>query len=177
MEEVAKPEKTLDAKLKVMELTRKSSEKVLQDGNVWECERKLTLMDSKLTELNELKTQIQEAKLVNDMGDPEVEQWGVELDGKLAIFIAASIEMQKFVDGEKQKESMLKHEEDLKRKTELELETKPPAPTINKTGVMGEHFNAKLPKLQIAPLEGVLTDWNRFWNTFIEEVDKKTTFP
>ena len=93
------------------------------------------------------------------------------------IFITASIEMQRFVDGEKQKESMLKHEEDLKRKTELELETKPPAPTINKTGVMGEHFNAKLPKLQIAPFEGVLTDWNRFWNTFIEEVDKKMTIP
>ena len=67
---------------------------------------------------------------------------------------------------------MAKHEEDLKRKAELE--TKPPTP-INKTEVMGEHFIAELPKLQIASFEGVVTDWNRFWNTLTEEVDEKTT--
>ena len=168
-------EKTLDAKLKVIELVRKSSEKVLKDGNVRECERKLTLVETKLTELNELKTQIQEAKIVNDVDETEVETWGTEIDEKLAVFIAASIELQNFINGENQKETTAKHEEELKRKSELE--TKPPTPTIIRTGVPGEHFNAKLPKLQIASFEGIITDWNRFWNTFTKEVDKKTTIP
>ena len=95
-------EKTLNAKLKVIELTKKSCEKALGDRNIRECERKLSVVETKLTELINLKTQIQEAKLINDVAKPEVEEWGTEIDEKLAAYITASMELQDFINGEKQ---------------------------------------------------------------------------
>ena len=163
-------ENKLEAKLKVVEITRKSVDALLNDGNVRECERKFNLLDAKLNELDELKDQILEAKIIDGMEESEAETYGSTIDDRLAAYVTASTKLKTFLDESKQTEMNVRHQEELKRKTELE--------SVKPTHVKTDNYsNAKLPKLQIAPFEGVITDFLRFWNTFVEEVDNKPTFP
>lgn len=46
--------------------------------------------------------------------------------------------------------------------------------TTDGTSVSGHELPAKLPKLQIARFNGTYEDWPRFWNQFIEIIDKAT---
>ena len=39
-----------------------------------------------------------------------------------------------------------------------------------------QQLKAKLPKLQLSKFDGTITDWVRFWEQFVEEIDKSTNY-
>ena len=66
----------------------------------------------------------------------------------------------------------------MKFQTELQLAKEKGEGTQNKTtdgtSVLGHELPAKLPKLQIARFNGTYEDWPKFWNQFMEIIDKAT---
>ena len=162
---------TLEAKLKVIEISRKSIDGLRLADNVRECERKFISFDAKITELNELKDQVLEAKLLGGAEESDVETWGQSVDARFATYIKALGDIKTFIDTVRTKETMEQHQLELKRKEELENVK----PANVKTA--DDQFNAKLPKLEIPPFEGDVTDFPRFWSTFSESVDKRGNLP
>jgi hypothetical protein len=77
MESIAQKIKAIEAKFKLLDMTNNLSKNVLQSTRIRDIKRHLDIFESRLTELYELKTTVQEDKLVAGEEDEEVEAWGL----------------------------------------------------------------------------------------------------
>ena len=75
--------KTVTAKFSLLEVTWQSAEKSLQDENQRDCERGQKTSESKISEIYELKSRIQEEKLLAGESMDTVQKWGCEIDEKI----------------------------------------------------------------------------------------------
>jgi len=73
-------EKLLTSKLKLLTVTSKSAGKLFAEVDDEALNRHFTLFENKLREINELKLQVQEEKLLNEEAEDVVAQWGELID-------------------------------------------------------------------------------------------------
>ena len=192
MEDVDNLVKVVNAKLGVLELTRKLIEASLDNDaildNSREIERKLRSREEKKDEVNELILKVQELKLLAGEDVGEVESWGNEIvekvtfqdqtDRKIQLALQPDrkqaeevIRKSKFEEEEMRLERAIEEKKRIERaKQEIRVEY---GETSASSSVNKE---VNLPRLSISKFEGKPTDFLRFWSMFIESVDK-TSLP
>ena len=180
----------ITAKMGILEITRKSIEKALDEGSeINEVERKISFSKIKVNEIQELKLKIQEEKLLEGEELNTVETWGKQLNEKLEIYEKNHTKTSSWLDYEHQKEreeisSLEQEKSDLefsraieKEKRLLEAKLKIREEYENKVSIIPEKqqntsnfsfLRMKLPELKMAKFNGEHTDFVRFWSTFIE---------
>ena len=176
MMEVENLQKTVTAKLSVLEYTRKSCDKIKETANRRDCERKRSTIEAKLDEINALKDKIGEEKLLAGEEFRTVEKWSNEFDEELKIYEETLEEISAFIGNlrikeEEEKSSIAISDErkiyEMKLKLKTEYDEKSSEAKSSTSGM-----RVKLPKLEISKFNGSLTDFMRFWNTFSEEIDR-----
>jgi len=184
--------KTVSAKMGVLELTTKSTERSIIKGDKLECERKLSATEGKLNEIHELQLKVQEEKLL--AGEDTVEKWGDELLEMLETYEETVKKAANFLHSEKQKErdDNISYERDKREsefskelgqekklyETKLKLREEYEDRLLSGTSAQQQQgLRVKLPPLVVSKFEGSVTDFLiRFWSTFCEEIDK-TSIP
>ena len=75
---VEETEKTIENKLKVLKLTHESTETIAGSKLIKPIQRQRKLLESKVEECHELKTEVQELKLERGDGEEDIKAWSVE---------------------------------------------------------------------------------------------------
>ena len=132
-------------------------------------QRQRKLLESKVEECHELKTEMQELKLEQGNDKEDIKAWSVEIEQRLA-------EYEKVVRGLEDLEWSLREEEtrenqEKEEQSKWEIKKKIEAKADGKEGHAGKP-KAKLPKLVITRFQGTHLDWQRFWGQFEAEIDK-----
>ena len=137
-------------------------------------QRQRKLLESKVEECHELKTEVQELKLERGDDEEDIKAWSVEIEKRLT-------EYEKVVGGLEDLERCLREEETIEtqekeEKSKWEIKKKFEAKADGKEGDAGRP-KAKLPKLVITRFQGTHLDWQRFWGQFEAEIDKSDIGP
>ena len=181
--------KAIEAKLSVLSLSWRTSERSLQEKNKRDCEKHFEASERKVEEIRGLITSAQEEKLIAGEGVQEVDLWGVENHAKLQAFVEKFRALSEFVDGESKREeaesaSQLEQTEIarlLEREKQLlegrkQLHTQYEDALLQTTGSSGSgdgerKIRTKLPKINISKFDGDILDFLRFWSTFMTDID------
>ena len=178
----------LTTKLEQLKLAVSRTESIIAQQNEVAIERHLSAIKTLSMEADNLKRAVEEQKLAAKVDLEEINKWNDNVDSK--IFAAdESVKMLKErIEEFRQRTQMMKQEKELdfekklfetmKFQTELQQakekseEVKIQNGTTDGGSVSGHDLPAKLPKLQIARFNGTYEDWPRFWNQFVEIIDK-----
>ena len=142
-------------------------------------------------EADNLKRAVEEQKLAAKEDLEEVNKWNDSVDTKIFAadesvkILKVSIEefrqrmqlekQEKELDFEKKLfETKMKFQTELQQAKEKSEGAKIQNGTTDGGSVSGHDLPAKLLKLQIARFNGTYEDWPRFWNQFVEIIDKAT---
>ena len=179
----------LETKLEQLKLAVTRTDSIIALNNEVAMERHLNAIKALTMEADSLKRAVEEQKIAAKDGPEELNQWNSSVDTK--IFAAdESVKILKHnLEEFRQRTELKKHEKELdfeqkmfeakmKFQTELQLANEKGEgmqdKTTDGTSVSGHELPAKLPKLQIARFNGTYEDWPRFWNQFVEIIDKAT---
>ena len=170
----------LKAKLQLLELTQEKTEGIISTGITEKIRRHKEALQSIVIGAEEIKREVEQAKLEGGEALDEVKEWGKEFelkidaaDTKITLLeervkrMVAEAENEERETKEtllaRQREEQLKFErQQLEQKAEFERE-KVASPSKQ---------NVKLPKLVITKYNGALENWLAFWNKFEAEIDK-----
>lgn len=142
-------------------------------------------------EADNLKRAVEEQKLAVKEDLEEVNKWNDGVDTKICAADESVKILKDSIEEFRQTMQLKKQEKelDLKKKlfeTKMKFQTELQQAKENSEGgkiqneatdggsVSGHDLPAKLPKLQIARFNGTYEDWPRFWNQFVEIIDKAT---
>ena len=169
-------EKLLTSKLKLLTVASKSAGKLFAEVDDEALNRHLTLFENKLREINELKLQVQEEKLLNEEAEDVVAQWGELIDEQVheheLTLKAINLRLAKLeaenqkVIREKQIEQAIEEE---RRVLEMKLKIKA---DMEKREQKTTDVRVNLPKLSLTKFDGTPIDWFRFWEQFSCEIDR-----
>ena len=101
---VEETEKTIENKLKVLKLTHESTETIAGSKLIKPIQRQHELLENKVEECHELKTEVQELKLERGDDEEDIKAWSVEIEKRLT-------EYEKVVGGLEDLERSLREEE------------------------------------------------------------------
>ena len=166
---VENQEKTIQNKLKVLELTNENTNKIAGSNLLKPIQRHRKLMESKVEECHEVKAIVQELNIGRGDEEDVIKDWssGIEVElGKYEKKVEELEELEQKVREQEARETQEKEE-----KARLEIKKKFEAKTFEKESDAGEP-KVKLPKLVITKFQGTYLDWQRFWGQFEAEIDK-----
>ena len=181
----------LTTKLEQLKLAVSRTESIIAQQNEVAIERHLSAIKTLSMEADNLKRAVEEKKLAAKEDLEEVNKWNDSVDTKIFAadesvkILKVSIEefrqrmqlekQEKELDFEKKLfETKMKFQTELQQAKEKSEEAKIQNGTTDGGSVSGHDLPAKLPKLQIARFNGTYEDWPRFWNQFVEIIDKAT---
>ena len=95
---------TIENKLKVLKLTHESTETIVRSKWIKSIQRQRKLLESKVEECHELKTEVQEMKLERGDDEKDIKVWRVEIENR-------STEYEKVVGGLEDLERCLREQE------------------------------------------------------------------
>ena len=81
---VEETEKTIENKLKVWKLTHESTKTIAGSKLIIPIQRQRKLLEGKVEECHELKTQVQELKLEQGNDKEDIKMWNIETEQRLA---------------------------------------------------------------------------------------------
>ena len=170
----------LKAKLQLLELTHEKTEGIIRTGITEKIRRHKEALQSIVIGAEEIKREVEQAKLEGGEALNKVKEFGKEVELKIdaadtEIALLEERVKRMVADAEneeretketllaRQREEQLKFErQQLEQKAEFEKE-KVASPSKQ---------NVKLPKLVITKYNGALENWLAFWNKFEAEIDK-----
>ena len=185
-------EKKIQGKTRLLKFISEETNEILSRRDKESIERQLGIYEKRITEIHDLKCDVQELKLEDEVDPKEVRSWSNKISGKIAEFEQVIAELkgvlteikqnyrseeekvlflakQKLFEQEAEFEQA-KFEERMKQEQKLR-EIKQGAKAS--TSVGGEaSTKVKLPKLIISKFQGTHIDWFRFWNQFEAEIDR-----
>ena len=163
-------EKKIEGKLRLLKFNNEQTTKTI--------ERHVSVLESIIEKVHELKLEAQEIKFESGDEIGKVRLWTETIETELGKFENITKDVRHVVSEIKRKEGEKLDEEKCRRvledeieleKAKLEVRSKFEAsPKASSVGEMG----AKLPKLVISKFQGNHLDWVRFWNQFETEIDK-----
>eukprot|EP00112_Aurelia_sp_Birch-Aquarium-sp1_P003366 Seg1376.1 transcript_id=Seg1376.1/GoldUCD/mRNA.D3Y31 product="Solute carrier family 35 member F5" protein_id=Seg1376.1/GoldUCD/D3Y31 len=188
--------KKIKVKTNFLEFLREKTQEILARNIHKDVVRQLRIYESKLDEIQDIKTAIQELKLARKLEqgkDPdEVRKRRADLEVEVRKFQPYTERLSNALHDFKQREQ---HEEEkelnqakqrqfemeielekLKFKQRLELEAKLEE-IRGKPEATQKQISVKLPKLEITKFKGTHMDWFRFWSQFETEVDRQNIDP
>ena len=158
---------------------------ILQKNKIKEVEKHIAVMESKLNEIRDLISTVQEIRLEREDSVEDVEKWSTKLEKRMECYDNPIEQIQSRLKSlKKQDEDEIKEKEyeDENRKMKfryeeeknieemkLHLQNKNKRKTIDKEIIS---TNIKLPKLVITKFESPHLDWLRFWSQYDTEIDK-----
>ena len=160
---VQNQEKTMQNKLKVLQLTYESTNKIAGSNLLKLIQRHRKLIESKVEECHEVKAIVQELKIGRSDEEDDIKDWSL---GKYEKVVEQLQELEQKLREQEAREIQEKEE-----KARLEIKKKFEAKTIEKESDAGKP-KVKLPKLVITKFQGTHLDWQRFWGQFEAEIDK-----
>ena len=80
---VDETEKTIENKLKVLKLAQESTETIAGSKLIKPIKRQRKLLESKVEECHEFKTEVQELKLERGDDDEDIKSWSVKIEQRL----------------------------------------------------------------------------------------------
>ena len=179
MAEAAALIKKIEGKTNFLEFLREETEEILVKNEQKVIVRQMRIYDSKLDEIQDLKTTIQEVKLEEGEDPDEVRKWRADMETKIRKFEPFIERLNSALGYFKQKEQQEKEEElkqakqrqfeieieleKLKFKQRLELEAKLEEIRA-KPEAKQKQMTVKLLKLEITKFKGTHMDWFRFWS-------------
>ena len=170
----------LKAKLQLLELTHEKTESIISTGITEKIRRHKEALQSIVTGMEEIKREVEQAKLEGGEALDKVKEWGKEFELKIdaadtEITLLEERVKRMVADAENEerekKETLLarQHEDQLKFERQ-QLEQK--AEFAKEKVASPSTQNVKLPKLVITKYNGALENWLTFWNKFEAEIDK-----
>ena len=105
--------KTVGTKVAMLEFTDKETESVIAKGHLLSLERQRKILEKKLTEVHNLKLEIQEAKLECGEEAEEVKAWSKEIEAKLVKFEQSVNNVEKITKEIKRKDMEGKRQAEL----------------------------------------------------------------
>ena len=185
-------EKKIQGKTRLLEFISEETKAILARRDKESVERQLGIYEKRITEIHDLKCDVQELKLEDEADPTEVRSWSNKISEKIAEFEPIIAELKEVLTEIKQnfrseeekvmllaKQKLLeqeaefeqaKFEERIKQERKLE-EIKQGSQTSTRSG--GESSSkVKLHKLIITKFQGTHIDWFRFWNQFEAEIDR-----
>ncbi|KAK3700056.1 hypothetical protein QZH41_004347 [Actinostola sp. cb2023] len=177
-------EEKLNVKLKLLDLTRGKTKGVTETRNIDKIKRQKDLIEGVLKAVELLKIEVEESKLESGESIEEIQEWGQQIDEKIAFadddMSTLSKCMKEYNTWEeneritkqemistRQRKKQLKFE---KEKLEMKAKFGDAKDAVRKT--FTDNPRVKLPKLSITPYDGKLENWLGFWNKFEAEVDQ-----
>ena len=180
----------LNAKKTIADRLIAQSAEVLQSQQTRKVIRHKEQLEEKTTECIKLLSMIQEMKLTEGENEEETMTWTTaeekkhqDWDNKIEELDNRIKQLRKNEEQERIKEEIAvedqrrtkqREEEDnwieKQRKFHMDLEEK------KLEQLKAQQLKAKLPKLQLSKFDGTITDWVRFWEQFVEEIDKSTNY-
>ena len=184
--------KKIEGKTNFLEFLREETEEILASNTHKDIVRQLRIYESKLDEIQDLKTAIQELKLEKGETPDKVRKWRADLEIEIKKFQPYVERLNNALHDFNQREKHEKEEEinqakqrqfemeieleKLKFKQRLELEANLEE-MKGKTDASQRQMSVKLPKLEITKFNGTHMDWFRFWSQFETEVDRQNIDP
>jgi len=181
----------LITKLEQLKLAVSRTESIIAQQNEVAIERHLSAIKTLSMEADNLKRAVEEQKLAAKVDLEEINKWNDSVGSK--IFAADEsvkilkdsvkefrqrmqiMKQEKELDFEKKLfETKMKFQTELQQAKEKSEGAKIQNGTTDGGSVSGHDLPAKLPKFQIARFNGTYEDWPRFWNQFVEIIDKAT---
>ena len=178
--------KELTTKLQLLEFKDTKMKVIVQGGNVETIERHLNAIRKLSREADDLKLQIEEAKISSSVALDDVTTWSSEVEAKLSSVNESVVVTGKWLNEIKKEANVVGEEEEdvsLQKKRqelleferaqlELKLENeKRTAEVINSQKEPSKADNVKLPNLTITKFNGKYEAWLPFWSKFVAEVD------
>ena len=185
-------EKKIQGKTRLLEFISEETNEILARRDKESIERQLGVYEKRISEIHDLKCDVQELKLEDEVDPTEVRSWSNKISEKIAEFepIIAELkgvltEIKQNYRSEEEKVMLLakqklfeqeaefeqaKFEERIKQERKLE-EIKQGSQASTRAGGEGSS-KVKLPKLIITKFQGTHMDWFRFWNQFEAEIDR-----
>ena len=170
----------LKAKLQLLELTHEKTESIISTGIAEKICRHKEALQSIVIGAEEIKREIEQAKLEGGEALDKDKEWGKEFEMKID---AADTEITLLEERVKRMVADVENEEREKKETLLarqreeqlrfekqQLEQK--AEYEKEKVASPSKQNVKLPKLVISKYNGALENWLAFWNKFEAEIDK-----
>ena len=181
----------LTTKLEQLKLAVSRTESIIAQQNEVAIERHLSAVKTLSMEADNLKRAVEEQKLAEKEDLEEVNKWNDSVDTKIFAADKSVKILKDSIEKFRQRMQLEKQEQELdfekklfetKMKFQTELQqakeksegAKIQHETTAGGSVSGHDLPAKLPKLQIARFNGSYEDWPRFWNQFVEIIDKAT---
>ena len=179
----------LETKLEQLKLAVTRTDSIIALSNEVAIERHLNAIKALTTEADSLKRAVEEQKIAAKDDPEELNQWNSSVDTNIFAADESGKILKHNLEEFRQRTELKKHEKELdfeqkmfeakmKFQTELQLAKEKGEGVQNKTtdgtSVSGHELPAKLPKLQITRFNGTYEDWPRFWNQFVEIIDKAT---
>ena len=175
---------TLETRLAQLQLMTKRSEKVAKKSED-AIERHTTSIKSIIAEVASAKM-VEEAKKIAAKEDMEViKTWGSDTEKTIDEADRVVRQLKEIVKGHNEESLRLEHEKELEYERKLfetKLQYKKELCEASVSGnlvkkekpssVSPSAIPAKLPKLHINRFDGSYEDWPRFWNQFVEIIDK-----
>ena len=176
----------LETKLTQLNLAADRTESINALRNETAIERHLTALKVLTAEADQCKRVVEETKIAAKESPEDLNLWITEVDGKILAADESVKSLKETLEELRQEELLKKQEKELdfeqklfetKMKFQTELQTaKKQAEEENKFTASGSASGhvppAKLPKLNISRFDGTYEDWPRFWNQFVEIIDK-----
>ncbi|XP_065070928.1 uncharacterized protein LOC135695688 [Rhopilema esculentum] len=185
-------EKKIQGKTRLLEFISVETNEILSRKDKVSIERQLGIYEKKITEIHDLKCEVQELKLEDEVEPTEVRLWSNKISEKIKEFEPVIAELKGVLTEIKQndwseeekvlllaKQKLFAQEAEFEQakfeeriKQERKLEEIKQGPKLS-TSVGGEvSSKVKLPKLIISKFQGTYIDWFRFWNQFEAEIDR-----
>ena len=172
----------LKTELQLLQLTQSKTQGIVDKGNVDKILRHKESLAKIIVSVEELKMQIQKAKLEADESVEVVQKWGEELETRIDEADEQIVHLGRCLSEAAKREELVKREEEevllaRKREEELQFEKKkleqilklnPSDPAAAKPA---KESHAKLPKLVITKYNGKYETWLSFWHKFQAEID------
>ena len=177
----------LNAKLALLDLTRGKTDGIVGTGIVEKMCRQKEALQAIVGSTEELKREVEEAKLENGESLDKVKEWGQEFEERIDIVdneikvletrVKSAIAEAENTERETRENLLARErEEQLKfERKQLEQKEEFSSKLKNSTQNFPSHSSkqsVKLPKLVITKYNGALENWLSFWNKFEAEIDK-----
>ena len=175
----------LTTELQMLQLKRNKTKSALEKGNLDKILRHKEALRIVVRSVEELKTQLEKARLEKGETLEEVEKWGAELEEKIDETDVEIAHLEsclgeaatKAEDEIRYKEKVLLDQkragelqfEKLKLQQKTDIETADNETSSKPSQAKGG--NVKMPKLVITKYDGTFEKWLSFWNKFEAEID------
>ena len=174
-------EAKLETEFQLLQLTRKKTTSIVDKGNLDKILRHKETLKKVVASIEELKVQIEKAKLEASETIEDVEKWGAKIEERID---EADLEISGLThyleeaatraedEKREKKEALLaqEREEELKFQ-KLKIEEKAKTVSIHVSEKAAAKSHVRMPKLVISAYDGTYEKWLSFWNKFEAEID------